>query len=67
MIHCHCNELRYPEWVADSEKRHARGERQVFCLKCRLWVWPDQIAFAHKEHTLTIKQFDQIIKRAMHQ
>lgn len=65
MIHCTANELRYTDWHADGHKRHADGQRQVYCLKCRLWVWPDQVAFEHKEHTRTAKEFDQIVKRAM--
>lgn len=64
MIHCHANELSLKEWQDDSDARHKRGERQVYCLKCRLWIWPDHVAHAHKEHTRTIKEFDQIVKRA---
>lgn len=64
MIHCSENHLAYREFHADAERREKAGEKQVYCLKCRLWVWPDQVAFEHREHTRTSKQFDQIVKQA---
>ena len=64
MIHCKENDLPYTAFHADAERRQKAGERQVYCLKCRLWVWPDQVAVEHREHTRTAKQFDQIVKRA---
>lgn len=64
MSHCLENTLDYREFHADADRREKAGQKQVYCLKCRLWVWPDQVALEHKEHTRTAKEFDQIVKRA---
>lgn len=63
MIHCDWNKLPYLQFHADAERRHKRGERQVWCRKCRIWVWPDQVALEHKGETLTIGQFNWLVRR----
>lgn len=39
--------LPYLSWHADAERRHKRGERQLYCGECVTpelggWVWPDE-------------------------
>ncbi len=46
--------LPYLSWHADAERRYRRGERQGYCLTCRLWRWPDEC----EQHVkLTAKEF----------
>lgn len=64
MIHCLQTESRlsYTESVADADRRMKAGQKQVYCCKCRLWVWPDQVAYEHKESTLNKRQFDDLAR-----
>jgi hypothetical protein len=32
----------YVQWHSDSEKRHRKGQRQVFCPTCCRYLWPHE-------------------------
>lgn len=33
----------YSAAYEDAERRLRAGQRQVWCLSCRLWRWPDEV------------------------
>lgn len=36
-------ELPYQAWHRDADRRHKAGQRQVICLTCQRYQWPDQL------------------------
>lgn len=64
VIHCQWNDMPYTQFHADCERRHKAGQRQVYCRKCRVWVYLDQVAPEHKYQTMTAKEFERTIKEA---
>lgn len=33
--------LGFLAWFEDAEKRHRKGQKQIQCPDCKLWIWPD--------------------------
>ena len=31
--------LSYSAWHSDADERHERGETQIQCPSCSLWIW----------------------------
>lgn len=54
---CHTS---YSVAIEEAERRHRRGERQLFCWDCYLWRWPDECD--HKERS-TAKEFKALERR----
>ena len=40
---CQTNELGYLQWHYDAARRHKAGQRQVWCMTCERYQWPDQL------------------------
>ncbi len=36
--------INYLGWHFEAERRHDRGERQTYCLKCRRWFFSKWLA-----------------------
>ena len=51
----------YSAWMEDADRRHRRGERQLYCGACGKWRWPDECGH---EGRLTGRQFNALCKRA---
>ena len=34
--------VTYAAYLREVKERHARGDRQTKCAKCRRWRWPDE-------------------------
>jgi hypothetical protein len=56
----HLCTLHYVEKAIEAEKRLKRGERQMYCVACGRWRWPEECGH---EGRLTQKEFDRPAKR----
>lgn len=58
--------LGYLAWHGDAERRHKRGERQLYCGQCQGpkfggWVWPDECDHLRR---LTSREFAALVRAA---
>ena len=60
---CNPPDLGYMAFHSDADRRHKRGERQVYCGVCKRWQWPEHVSDEHRPHTLTRQQFDAAVRR----
>lgn len=58
---CKVSNLGYLHWFSDADRRHKAGQRQVYCLVCRKWQWPDHVG-PHAD-TMTERAFKAMEKR----
>ena len=42
-LHHQRSGLGYLAWHEDAERRMDRGEKQVRCPDCHLWLWPHEM------------------------
>lgn len=64
---CYGPPLGYMHWHSDADRRHKRGEEQVYCSICNIWAWPSNVRADHKGHTTSSAEFHARVRRMQKQ